>query len=122
MGNRHRQHGLTMTGFIFTALVAVAIVMIGFRTMPSYIEYFTVKKILAQILDGTPAGSTVTLADVRRSFDRRAGADYIDSVTPADVEIQKNGSQVTLVAAWSKTLHLVGNVSLLLDFEASATK
>ncbi len=110
-----------MTGFIFTAIVAVAVVMIGFRTMPAYIEYFTVKKILTQILDSTQGGP-VTLADVRRSFDRRAGADYIESVTPADVEIQKSGNQVTLSAAWTKTLHLVGNVSLLLDFEASATK
>jgi hypothetical protein len=122
MGNRHRQHGLTMTGFIFTAVVAVAAVMIGFRTMPSYIEYFTVKKILTQILDAAPAGTPLTLADVRRSFDRRAGADYIDSVAPSDVEMQKNGNQITLSATWSRTLHLVGNVSLLLDFEATATK
>ncbi len=121
MRNRQRQHGLTMSGFIFTAIVAVAIVMIGFRTMPAYIEYFTVKKILGQILDAAPGGQ-VTLADVRRSFDRRAGADYIESVTPADVEIQKTGNQVTLSAAWTKTLHMVGNVSLLLEFEAKATK
>ena len=121
MRNRHRQRGLTMTGFIFTTIVVVAAVMIGFRTMPSYIEYFTVKKILTQILDSTQGGP-VTLVDVRRAFDRRSGADYVESVTASDVELQKNGNQVTLTAAWTKTLHLVGNVSLLLDFEASATK
>jgi hypothetical protein len=121
MRNRNRQRGLTMTGFIFTAIVVVAVVMIGFRTMPSYIEYFTVKKILTQILDSSQGGP-VTLADVRRSFDRRSGADYIESVTASDVEIQKNGNQVTLSASWNRTLHLVGNVSLLLEFEATATK
>lgn len=121
MGVRHHQHGLTMTGFIFTAIVVVGAVMIGFRTMPSYIEYFTVKKILTQILDSAQSGQ-LTLPEVRRAFDRRSGADYIESVTPQDIEMQKNGNQVTLSAAWTKTLHLVGNVSLLLDFEASATK
>jgi hypothetical protein len=110
-----------MTGFIFTAIVAVAVVMIGFRTMPSYIEYFTVKKILAQILDSVQGGA-ITLPEVRRLFDRRIGADYIDSVVPSDVEMQKNGNQITLSASWTKTLHMVGNVSLLLEFEATATK
>jgi len=110
-----------MTGFIFTAIVAVTVVMIGFRTMPSYIEYFTVKKILSQILDASQ-GAPITLQDVRRAFDRRAGADYIESVSPADVEIQKNGNQITLSASWNKTLHMAGNVSLLLEFEATATK
>jgi hypothetical protein len=121
MRNRHRQRGLTMTGFLFTAIVAVAVVMIGFRTMPAYIEYFTVKKILVQILDSMQGGA-ITQAEARRLFDRRAGADYIESVTPADVELQKNGNQVTLSASWTKTLHMVGNVSLLLEFEATATK
>jgi hypothetical protein len=121
MRNRHPQRGLTMTGFLFTAIVAVTVVMVGFRVTPSYIEYFTVKKILAQILDASQ-GSSITLQDVRRAFDRRIGADYIESVTPADVEIQKNGNQVTLSASWNKTLHMVGNVSLLLEFEATATK
>jgi hypothetical protein len=121
MRNRQRQRGLTMTGFIFTAIVVVAIVMIGFRTMPSYIEYFTVKKILTQILEASGDGP-ITLTDVRRAFDRRSGADYIESVTASDVEIQKDGNQITLVTSWNRTLHLVGNVSLLLEFEARATK
>ncbi|HEY1439088.1 MAG TPA: DUF4845 domain-containing protein [Casimicrobiaceae bacterium] len=121
MRNRQRQRGLTMTGFIFTAIVAVTVLMIGFRTMPSYIEYFTVKKILAQILDSVQGGA-ITLPEVRRAFDRRIGADYIDSVAPGDVEMQKNGNQITLSASWTKTLHMVGNVSLLLEFEATATK
>jgi Domain of unknown function (DUF4845) len=122
MRNRHRQRGLTMSGFIFTAIVVVTAVMIGFRTMPSYIEYFTVKKILTQILESSPPGTPLTLVEARRLFDRRSGADYIESVAPSDVELQKNGNQITLSASWTKTLHLVGNVSLLLDFEATATR
>jgi hypothetical protein len=59
---------------------------------------------------------------VRRDFDRKAGADYIESVRPSDVELTKQGNEITVSASWTKTLHLVGNVSLLLEFEASATK
>ena len=121
MRNRQRQRGFTITGFIFPAIVVVAVLMIGFRTVPSYIEYFTVKKILVQILDSVQGGP-ITLAEVRRGFDRRSSADYIESVTPNDIELQKNGNQITISASWTKTLHLVGNVSLLLEFEATATK
>ena len=63
-----------------------------------------------------------TLAEVRRGFDRRSSADYIESVSPNDIELQKIGNQITLSASWTKTLHLVGNVSLLLEFEATATR
>jgi hypothetical protein len=121
MRNRQRQRGFTITGFIFTAIVAVTVLMIGFRTVPSYIEYFTVKKILVQILDSVQGGM-ITLPEVRRAFDRRMSADYIESVLPGDVDMQKNGNQITLSASWTKTLHMVGNVSLLLEFEATATK
>jgi hypothetical protein len=62
------------------------------------------------------------LAEARKSFDRRAGADYVESVSPADIELTKSGNVITISASWTTTLHLFGNVSLLLDFNASASK
>ena len=120
MRNRHRQGGLTMTGFLFTAIVAVAVVMIGFRMLPPYIEYFTVKKIMAKTLDDSKQG--FSLYQFRRDFDLKASADYIDSVKGSDIEVNKEGNNLVATASWTRTLHLVGNVSLLLEFEATATK
>jgi Domain of unknown function (DUF4845) len=120
MRNRQRQSGLTMTGFIFTSIVVVTVVMIGFRVMPSYIEYFTVQKILAKTLEDSKQG--FSLYQFRRAFDLKAGADYVDSVQGSDVEVAKDGNNLVATAAWTRTLHLVGNVSLLLEFEATATK
>ena len=120
MRNRHRQGGLTMTGFLFTAIVAVAVVMIGFRMLPPYIEYFTVKKVMAKTLDDSKQG--FSLYQFRRDFDLKASADYIDSVKGSDIEVSKEGNNLVATASWTRTLHLVGNVSLLLEFEATATK
>jgi hypothetical protein len=120
MRNRARQSGITMIGFLFVAAVFLSLAIIGFRVLPSYIEYFSVEKILHQVLDGARDGAT--LAEVRRDFDRKSGADYIESVRPSDLELTKQGNEITLSAAWTKTLHLFGNVSLLLEFEASASK
>ena len=120
MRNRHRQRGLTMTGFIFTAIVVVAVVMIGFRMVPPYIEYFTVKKIMARTLEDAKQG--FTLYQFRRDFDLKASADYVDSVRGSDIVVNKEGNALVATASWTRTLHLFGNVSLLLEFEATATK
>ena len=120
MRNRHRQGGLTMTGFLFTAIVAVAVVMIGFRMVPPYIEYYTVKKIMAKTLDDSKQG--FSLYQFRRDFDLKASADYIDSVQGSDIQVTKEGNNLVATASWTRTLHLIGNVSLLLEFEATATK
>jgi Domain of unknown function (DUF4845) len=120
MRNRHRQRGLTMTGFLFTAIVAVAVVMIGFRMVPPYIEYFTVQKIMAKTLEDSKQG--FTLYQFRRDFDLKASADYIDSVRGSDIQVNKEGNALVATASWTRTIHLVGNVSLLLEFEATATK
>ena len=84
MQGRHRQQGLTMTGFILTAIVAVTIVMIGFRVLPSYIEYFSVQKVLAKTLQDSKEG--FSLYQFRRDFDLKASADYIDSVRQEKVK------------------------------------
>jgi len=120
MGTRDRQTGITIIGFIFVAAVILAIAMIGFRVVPSYIEYFTVEKILRQALNDSRDG--VTLAEFRRDFDRRAGADYVESVRASDVDLARQGTEMVASVSWNNTLHLVGNVSLLLEFEASARK
>ena len=120
MRSRHRQSGLTIVGFVFVAAVVLSIAMIGFRVLPSYIEYFSVEKTLRQTLMN--ARDNATINELRRDFDLKASADYIDSVHGRDIELTKEGNEIVLTAAWNSQLHLVGNVSLLLEFEASARK
>jgi Domain of unknown function (DUF4845) len=118
--NRQRQRGISIVGFIFVVAVVLSAAMIGFRVVPSYIEYFTVKKVMANTLDTSKDGFTI--AQFRRDFDLKASADYIDSVKGSDIDVAKEGNNLVATATWSKTLPLFANVSLLLDFEAQAVK
>jgi hypothetical protein len=43
-------------------------------------------------------------------------------VRGSDIDVAKDGNNLVATATWTKTLHLVGNVSLLLEFEATASR
>ena len=108
-----------MIGFLFVTVVVLVVALLGFRVIPAYIEYFSVEK----ALQGALADSKdLTTADIRKLLERRIGADYIDSVIPSDVVVTKTGNVITAAASWQTKLHLVGNASLVLDFDASASR
>lgn len=120
VGRRRRaQRGLSMIAFLFVAAVIVVVAIIGFRMMPSYVEYFTIQKAVEQSLREAPDPQP---AVVRKAFEKFIAADYIDSVRAADLQIQREGNAMVASVAWQKQLHMVGNVSLLLDFEVSASR
>lgn len=116
---RGAQRGLSMIGFLFVAAVLLVVAMIAFRIIPSYIEYYTVQK----ALEGALADSNdLSPATIRRAVERRLNADYAEAVSAREVEIIREGNKITASASWEKRLPLVSNVSILLEFEASASR
>ena len=120
MHERERQRGLSMVGFLFVAVVVVVCIMVGFRVAPAYIEYYSVTKALEDAL--YTAKDLNSAAEIRSAFQRKADAGYIESVQSRDIDITKSKNEVTASASWTRKLPLVANVSLFLEFEASATK
>ena len=120
MPMRTRQSGLSMLGFLFVAAVVVTCVMIGFRVLPAYIEYYSVHKALEQAL--ADAKDLNSAAEIKSAFQKRADAGYIESVQGRDIEITKSKNEVTASVSWTRKLPMVANVSLFLEFDATATK
>lgn len=114
-----RQRGLTMIGFLFVLAVVLISALLAFRVIPAYIEYFSVRKALEGALNDS---TTLTRAEVAKLLERRLGAEYIDSVHASDIEITKSGNVTTASASWQTKLPLVGNASLLLEFDATASR
>ena len=116
---RRTQLGLTMIGFLFVAAVVLVVALLAFRMIPAYIEWYTIQKALeAAIHDVTEP----TLPAIRRAMDRKLSADYADAIQAKDVEVTRQGNVITASVSWQKKLPLVSNVSLLLDFDASASR
>jgi hypothetical protein len=116
---RGRQRGVSIIGFLFVAAVLIVVALVGFRVLPSYVEYFTVQKALEQSLADA---SNQTPQDLRRSLERRLSADYVDAVRASDLTVSRDGNTIVASLAWQKILHMAGNASILLDFEATANR
>jgi hypothetical protein len=116
-----RARGLTIIGFLLVAAVVVIFAMVGFRVIPSYIEYQSVRK----ALDDTMRGGTVdpnNPAAFRAELARRLQTSYVEDVKASDVILQRKGTQVTAELAWERRLHMFGNMYILLEFEATSAR
>jgi hypothetical protein len=113
-----RQRGLSLIGFVLVAALAAFAALIAFKAVPAVVEYFTIKKnVLAIIKSGEAQNAGPN--DIRRAYDRRASVDDTPSMRGADLEITKEQGEAVIAFAYSRKVHLFGNVNLCFDFEFS---
>ena len=114
-----RNSGLSLLGLLITLAVLGFIAVIGFKLVPVYIEYFSIKKALVGTVRSADA-KNATVADLRRTFDLRISADYITTVSAKDLDITKEGGLPVLSVNYKVQVPLVANVSFCIDFEANS--
>lgn len=116
---RARQRGITLMGLIMGSFVLVFVALLVMRLLPSYIEYFTIKKAVVSISNEN-RGRGASPNDVRRAFDARQAIDDFKAVKAADLEITKTGNDVQIVAAYRKEIPLFANIGIYIDFLAES--
>jgi len=107
-----------MIGVLFVCIGLVLVAVGGMKVVPAYIEYMSVKKAVAGVVQGGEARGTV--AEIRRAFDKRAQVDDINVISGTDLEITKEGNDVVVAFAYPKKIPLFGNVSIYFDFAGSS--
>lgn len=113
-----QQRGLSMIGFLFVAAVLVMIAMLAMKLVPAYIEYFSVKKILAT-MGQEPDLRSKSNGELRSDFAKRANTGYVTVVKPEHLTIDRSGGTPVISADYEFRTKLFGNVSLVVDFSAS---
>jgi hypothetical protein len=116
---RKKQLGLSLSGLLAGAVVFIALALLVVKLMPTYMEFFAVKKVITSIAN-EKRGTAASVIDVRRSFDLRATVDDIHSIHGADLEVTKEGSDVVIAVNYRKEVPLFGNVGLYINFVALA--
>ena len=114
-----QQRGLTMIGFLFVAVVLVMIAMLAMKLVPAYIEFFSVKQILAT-MGREPGLKSKSNAEIRTDFGHRAIVGYVTVVKPEDITIDRHGAVPVISVDYTYRAKLVSNVSLVVDFSASS--
>ena len=115
----HKQRGVSMFGFLLIAILVIMFAMLAMKLIPAYVEFFSVKKILNAMGQDSEIKS-MSNAEIRNSFAKRAEVGYVTVVQPADLDIDRAGGNVVISTEYEYRTPLVANISLIVDFKASS--
>jgi len=113
-----RERGLTLLGLIFLLALAVVVALIAFRVVPTYIDYYTLRNSLENILAN---GTDQTNDELRSTFEKRMDVNYMPDITGRDLDISRDDGMLTLSVPIDRKQHLVGGVSISIDLVATAS-
>jgi hypothetical protein len=114
---RNRQQGLSLIGLIIVGGLLAFALLLAFRSVPAITEYMAIQRVIKSVADEGNQGGT--MAELRRSFDRRANIDNISTITGRELDIYKQGGMVVIEAEYERKVPIAGNVSLLFEFHAT---
>lgn len=117
----NRQKGVSLSGLLIGAVILIVVALFGFKLIPPYLQFLSVKKNINAIAND-PELKSASVLEIKRAFDRRAQFDGITIVDASALEISKAGGQLAISAAFSTKVPLAGNVSACIDFQASNNK
>ena len=112
------QRGMSFFSMMILIVLGISIVLLGVKLTPSYIEFFSVKKIMSAMAKDS-AFPSMSPQEIRNSFDRRATIDYVDTVNGKDLDLSKENGQNVASIEYAKKIPLVLNISACLEFVAS---
>uniref|UniRef100_E6QAP0 Putative transmembrane protein n=1 Tax=mine drainage metagenome TaxID=410659 RepID=E6QAP0_9ZZZZ len=114
---RSGEAGLSFVGAIFWLLILVFVVAFVVKVMPSYYDYWSLKNIVSQQERQSVPGESA--AQIRRDLNARLDVAMIH-IPQKGIQIEKAGAGPVLITiSYDKIVPLVGNVSLLLHFDAA---
>ncbi len=113
-----RQRGIGFFPLILIFALAGAAVLLALKIIPAYIDYFAIKRIV-QAMATSEEVKSGSVAEIKRSFERRIVVDYATAITSDDLDVSKEGNETIVRAAWTQRIPLFANYTLLIDFAVS---
>jgi len=112
-----KQHGLSLLGVLLIGILVAFALLLGFKMVPAYTEYFSAQKTLAALASEQRNSSP---EEIRRAFDRRSIIDDISSFKSDELDIEQGKEGLGISVAYDRVVPLFSNVYLLLKFEVAA--
>lgn len=114
-----KEKGLTLTGMILGSIVGVILLLLTFKIVPVYTEYFAIERNLKamsmdpKLRNGGPKA-------VAGAWALRASVDDLHSLDGDYIEMTKKGDEIILTGEYSVKVPLVRNVAACFDFKPSS--
>ena len=118
MMTKKSQSGLSLIVVLLVGGILAAVLLVGLKLIPVISEYFGIRRAIAAVASGADP-QTATVPQLRFAFTKRAIVDDISSISATDLDITKENGQIVISVDYSRKVHLVSNVSLLIDFSVS---
>ena len=112
--SRREQHGITLFGLVFWAVVIGFGSYLVLRIFPTVNEYMTIQRAVENIAKAEPP----TVAEARQAFDKQKDLEYsISSISGKDLLVTKENDKVVIGFAYDKLVPVYGPVSILIKYE-----
>lgn len=115
----HAQRGISLTGFLVFAIIAVALLLLGFKIGPAYSEFYTIQKII-KIVASDSALQNASRNEINAAFSNRATIENIKAISAQDLEVEKGDGGLIISAAYSVRTPLFYNLSACMEFAPSS--
>ena len=113
-----KQRGVALSGLLIWGVIIAIMALLGIKVAPEVIDYYKIKKGVT----ATAANANgKTVAEIRAMYGRYAEVDHTQTVSPADLDISKEGGEVVITFAYEKRIPLFATVSLVIEFEGSSS-
>lgn len=113
------QKGVTLTGMLIVSVLVILLLLVGFKVLPVYLEYFAIEKhFKAMAVDPKLRGANRNT--IGASWAARSAVDDLRSMDPELIEVQKEGDGLVVSAQYSVKVPLFRNVAACFDFKPTS--
>lgn len=116
---KNAQRGMSFTGFIFVGFLIILTAIFAMKVIPAYMHSAQISQIFREIAsDPTLRGAS--MRDIEMSYRKRASINDINDLNVDDIAIDSENGNIKLSAHYFVKVPLVGNATLLLEFNPSS--
>lgn len=115
----HRQRGMTTLGFIILAIFVGMFAFAAIQLTPVYLNYLKVAGVVSGVKQEFD-GQNPTVADIRRSIERRFDIESVSEITARDITVKPVSGGYEVDATYSHTVSYLANVNFTVDFSEKA--
>lgn len=111
-----RQTGMSFLGILVIAMMVGFFVMCGIKMFPHYMEYLTVRDVVAKIAT-EPGSEESGVAAIRRRLDSNFNTNQIYGLDPREVLVFREDGEVHINANYESRIKLFGNIDVVMRHE-----